>query len=280
MTKLYLRFLFSLLFFCTLLPRAHAYIPRAQTIVKKMARNNGRFPYKIVREVSLQGQDATYKAKETWYIANGDKMKVVVESLDAKDPWSFVIQYSKDKRQTKSSSGKVRVFKKSKEFFEPLFHDRYSKSLSRRLVGFKFMPDWVINTPQPSFEEGKTKITKENFIQLEPSEGSISYAIGARKNRSGSLWKTVLWVEQDSFLIKKGKLRSNSEFSNSSFQTFVGGLKLPREQRISWGDKVATVKLMAAEKFKPTRKTWKVSHHKTTRIPSYQVVKEFYSRFR
>ncbi|MCB0377167.1 MAG: hypothetical protein KDD33_01615 [Bdellovibrionales bacterium] len=259
---------------------AQAYVPRTKTIVKKMSNNGGRRTYRVVREVTLQNSYHTVKAKETWTIAHGDKMKLVVESLDDKNPWSFVILYDKGKRQTISSQKNVKSYPKSPEFFEPIFHDRNYKSLMRRLVGFRFMPDWVLQTPEPEFKEGKSKITEEPFVHLEPIDGSITYAVGSKKDASGEPGGTVLWVEQDSFQIKKGRLRSKAEFSNSKYQSFLGGLKLPREQTITWKDRLATVKLMTAESVSPKNDFWKLDTKTPSQLPDDRLVKEFYSRFR
>lgn len=276
MQKIFLILSFSLFFSST----AWSYVPRAQTIIKKMARNNGRRTYTLVREVVLQSPTNQIKAKETWTIANGDKMKLRVESQNANPPWSFVINYTKNRRQTLSANKKVKSFPKSPDFFEPLFHDRSYRSLTKRLISQRFLPDWVKSTPQPDYDKGKTKMTAEPFVSLDPVEGVISYAFGAKKNTAGDNSQTTLWIEQDSFLIKKGRLRSKAEFVNSQFQSFSGGLKLPGEQTINWGSNNARIKLMTVETIKASKKTWQLNSQKSGAIPSNPLIKEFYSRFR
>lgn len=273
-------FLLSLSFFLFTVPQAQAYIPRAKTIVKKMTLNNGRREYRVVREVSLESLEKQIKLKETWTIANGDKMKVQVKSLDPNSPWQFAILYNSKNRKTMSASKKVKTFKKSSEFFEPLFHDRYHKSLTRRLVGYRFMPGWVKDTPPPGVNDGKTVMTPEPFIHLEPIEGSVSYAIGADKSSTGGKNPTQLWVEQDSFLIKKGRLGSQSEFVNTGYQRYTGGLRLPSDQTISWNNKVAKIKLLAVERTKTKKKDWSLKDKDSGSIPTDPLIKEFYSRFR
>ena len=273
--------LYTILILILLLPlSAFSYVPRAKTIVQKMSNNNGSREYKIVREVQLESAEQKIKAREVWTVAHGDKMKLEVSSLDSNNPWKFVILYSKTKRETLSQKKQVKSFKKSADFFEPLFHDRYSRSLMNRLVGYQFIPEWVKNTPPPSLKEGQTTMTPEPFVQLSPMEGSVTYAIGSQSNSQGGKAQTRLWVEQDSFLIRKGRLRSRAEFANSKFQTFVGGLMLPGEQTISWGDKLARVKLLAAERTKASKKDWTLTSKDSGTIPTNPLVKEFYSRFR
>lgn len=257
-----------------------AYVPRAKTIIKKMTLNNGRRDYKIVREVSIEADEKQIRAREVWTVANGDKMKLEVSSLDPNQDWNFVVIYNKGQRKTLSAKGAVKSFKKSRDFFEPLFHDRYHKSLMRRMVQHRFIPDWTKDTPPPAYSKGKTLMTPEPYISLEPMEGSVSYAIGAKKSQSGGKSQTHLWVEQDSFLIKKGRLSSGAEFINSNFQTFTGGLKLPSEQTISWNNKVAKVKLLAVNRTKTNKKDFSFAKKTASSIPSEKLIKEFYSRFR
>lgn len=273
---------FLLLVACSLLlPNyVQAYVPRTKTIVQKMSRNNGRREYKLVREVTLESKEKQIRAREVWTVAHGDKMKLEVNSLDSNNPWNFSILYSSKNRQTLSRNKSLKAFKKSPDFFEPLFHDRSSRSLLRRLVRYKFIPDWVTSTPEPSYEDGETKMTPEPFISLAPMEGTVNYAIGARSNSQGANAQTQLWVEQDSFLITKGRLRSQAEFVNSNFQTFPGGLRLPGDQRINWNGNVAKVKLLKAETTRVGKKEWKLDQKKSGTIPTDPLIKEFYSRFR
>lgn len=269
--------LFVVLFIAT---PSQAYVPRAKTIIKKMSRNNGKDTYKLVREVTLQSPSNLVKAKETWTVANGDKMKVHVESLNPENPWTFEISYDKGKRQTLSTGNKVKTFPKSPEFFEPLFHDRSSRSLTNRMVSYRFIPDWIQDTPDPDYDNGKTQMTEEPFVRLAPIEGSVSYALGANKNASGDNNRTTLWIEQDSFLIKKGRLRSKAEFVNSVFQTYTGGLKLPTEQTISWGDSSAQIKILAVDALSSKEASLDLNAKQSGNIPSDPLIKEFYSRFR
>lgn len=271
----------AFLFLCLFLSNpAMAYIPRAQTIVKKMTGNNGQNEYKIVREVDLSSPERKIKAREVWTVAHGDKMKLEVSSLDTTNPWHFSILYNSKNRKTLSRKKVLKTFQKSNDFFEPLFHDRYHRSLINRLIGYKFLPSWAKDSTPPNYVEGTTKMTPEPFIHLSPMEGSVNYAIGAQSNSQGSQNQTMLWVEQDSFLIRKGRLPSDAEFVNSQFQTFVGSLKLPGEQQISWNDKVARVKLLTAERVKTSKKDWQLDKSDDGSIPTDPLIKEFYSRFR
>jgi hypothetical protein len=276
-----MRFVFIIACLSLMVPQwASAYIPRTKTIEEKMSRNNGRKHYKIVREVTLESRDKQIRAREVWSVAHGDRMKLEVTSLDSNNPWSFAILYSAKDRKTLSRKKAVKSFKKSPDFFEPLFHDRSSRSLLRRLIGHKFIPGWLEQSAEPTYEEGKTVITPEPFVSLAAMEGSVNYALGAASNSEGGNAQTQLWVEQDSFLIKKGRLRSQAEFVNTDFQSYPGGLTLPSEQQITWGDRVAKIKVLQAESTRIGKNSWTLDSSSAEELPSDPLVKEFYSRFR
>ena len=277
-----MKFIILVFLSCVLVTPAKAYKLRLNTIVKQMIRNNGRKSpgYKIVREVSFEANGQSQSARETWWVKNGDRMKVQVESVDPAKPWSFEIVYNGGARQTLSSSNQVKSFKVSKEFFEPLFHDRSETSLKQRLVQFQFIPEWAKNLPAPDYVRGKTVMKDEKFIGLVPGTGAVSYLIGAPKNADGTPGHTHLWVEQDTFKISKGKLASKSEFTNKEFQDIDGGLKLPRTQVISWADRVARVRVITAEKKRLSSTDLALSTSKSTTVPDQPILKEFYSRFR
>lgn len=259
---------------------AWSYIPRTQTIIKKMTSNNGSREYKVVREVVIESADRQQKAQEIWTVSNGDKMRVSVSSLDATNPWQFVIQYNSKGRQTFNAGGRLKTLKKSRDFFEPLFHDRYYRSLTKRLIRHRFIPDWIPEAPAPAVVDSKTVMTPEPFVSLEPAEGIVSYSIGAKRSRSGDKSQTRLWVEQDSFLIKKGRLTSGAEFVNGPYQSYPGRLKLPSEQRINWNNKMARIRVLKVERTKTKKSDWKLTQESKGSIPSDPLIKEFYTRFR
>ena len=258
---------------------AWSYIPRIKTIVKKMTLNNGRKEYKILRKVLLKSENKQTEFQEKWFIAGSDKMKLEVSSLDLNNPWSFVILYGPKDRKTLTSRQKIKSFKKSKEFLEPLFHERNHKNLMKALIFHNFIPSWGNDLPPPGFSNNQTQITPEPFTSLEPLQGVVNYSVGAGQTTSGGKGAR-LWVEQDSFVIRKIRLGSKTELINGSFQNFSDGLKLPGKQTISWNKGVALITLLKVEKIKTKPKDWTLKKVGEEALPTNPLVKEFYSRFR
>ena len=217
--------------------------------------------------------------REKWLIAGPDKMKLSASSLNLNNPWSFVIVYGPKDRKTLTSLRKIKSFKKSREFVEPLFHERDHERLMTRLVSHQFVPPWARKLPPPQFLNNQTVFTPENFVSLEPFNGSVNYSIGVKKTTSGGQGPR-LWVEQDSFVIKKIRLGSKVEFVNDSFQSFIYGLKLPAKQNINWENGTAQITLLKVEKTKTKKKDWLIKEQEKEVLPTNKLIKEFYSRFR
>ena len=272
-------------FFCTFVfllffaSPTWSYIPKAKTIFKKMIPNNGKKQYKILRKVLLQSGNKQVEVREQWFVADSNKMKLEVSSLDINVPWKFVIVYGNGNRKTLTSHQKIKSFKKSREFMEPLFHERNYEGLMRRLISHNFVPSWVVNSPPPGFSNDKTFITPEPFIFLEPLAGSVNYSIGANQTASGSPGAR-LWVEQDSFVIRKIRLASKTELINGPFQNFSDGLKLPGKQSINWNKGVAFITLLGVERVSLGKKDWSLKKMDKESLPTDPLIKEFYSRFR
>ena len=227
-----------------------------------MVLNNGKKQYKILRKVLLQSGNKQVEVREKWLIANGNKMKLEVSSLDINAPWKFVIVYGTRNRKTLTNRQKIKSFKKSREFLEPLFHERNHEKMMRRLISHNFMPSWVTGLPPPRFSNNQTLITPEPFIFLEPLEGSVNYSIGASQTTSGGLGPR-LWVEQDSFVIRKIRLGSKAELINGPFQNFNDGLKLPEKQNVSWNKGVANITLLGVEKVSIKKSDWSLRKNRS-----------------
>ena len=274
-----MKFFSTFIFFLLFISPAWSYIPRAKTIVKKMTLNNGRKQYKVLKKVLLQFENKQMEIREKWLIAGSHKMKLEASSLDINNPWKFVIVYESRDRKTLTDRQKIKSFKQSREFLEPLFHERSYESLMKRLISHGFMPPWVRSSSPPGFSNNQTLITPESFIFLEPLEGSVSYSIGASQTTSGGQGPR-LWVEQDSFVIRKVRLGSKAELINGPFQSFSDGLKLPGKQSLNWNKGVAHITLLKVEKVRTKKRDWALKKTDQESLPTDPLVKEFYSRFR
>lgn len=259
------------------------YLPRIKTIAAKAVKNNGRGVYEIKREVSLFQQESKINFSETWLVQHGDAMKLTAQGTnDDGSPWKFSVTYEKGKRKTTTAAGKEKIFSWSPFFTEPLFHYRSRESFMDRLIKLHFIPAWARNTPSLNVSSDNiTKFTAEEFVKLSRQQGRVNYELGSSVEKTKSAPK--MWLEQDSFLIRRAKLSGDTYLTNESFRSFSGNLKFPLLQSISWNDNTAKIKTTSVKRLK-SAKVRKSIHAslkgQSAVLPKNKIVKEFFSRFR
>ncbi len=246
----------------------HAFVPKLSTVLGKMASGTGgNKAFILKRTVTLKEENMV--AHETWYVAHADLMKLEVEGTNTDgSPWKFEILYKGGKRITTSVEGKSQSFPLSPEFFEPLLHYRSSRALQSRLLAMQIVPSH--------------STTEAGYMNLDRYKGGVAYVLGAQDSKN-TLQPPRLWVEQDSFLIRKLRLGSQVEVEFDSFKDFEEGkIKQAELQTIFW--KNATVLLQNTSTQLVDQKkiegALKIQKESKALLPHNTNLKEFYSRFR
>lgn len=260
-------------------PVASAHIPKMQTILSKVAANNGGPNGLIIkRTVTLKEDNST--ASEVWTIANADLMKVDASGSNPDgSKWSFEILYKDGKRATSTTEGGLKSFPFSPEFYEPLLHYRSMRALLSKLVSMQMVPTWAGNSAQ------------ESFITLDRLKGSLVYVMGAGEAKNTQA-PPQIWVEQDSFVIRKVRLGSQIEVEFDNVKNYGKEdekgkplqLKIyqPDMQTLYWKNNTVTIQnnsleLVSTAKIAPL---FKIDKAAQARLPENVNLKEFYSRFR
>lgn len=250
---------------------AQAYIPKLNTILSKMTANNGGTKaWVLKRTVTLKEDNVV--AQETWTVANADLMKLRAEGTNSDgSAWSVEILYKGGRRHTTTSEGNTQVFPLSAEFFEPLIHYRSSRALMSRLSAFQILPPTV---------SGDT--TSPTYVNLDRYKGGVAYMLGALDSKN-TLQPPRLWVEQDSFLIRKLRLGSQVEVEFDSYKDFEEGkIKQPELQTVFWKNTTVLVQNTSTQLLEPKKAEAALQIQKGLRavLPDNANLKEFYSRFR
>lgn len=257
-------FLFLITFFSS------AYVLKLSTILAKMTSSTGgNHSFVLKRTVTLKEENTV--ANETWYIAHADLMKLDVEGTNPDgSSWRFEVLYKGGKRTTTSVEGKPQSFPLSPEFFEPLLHYRSSKALLSRLTAMQIVPAHV-----------STDSNSPAFMNLDRYKGGTAYVIGAQDSKN-TLQPPRLWVEQDSFLIRKIRLGSQVEVEFDSFKDFEEGKTKEAElQTLYWKNSTVNIQNTSTQMVeqKKVEPFLKMQTTKAT-LPQNVNLKEFYSRFR
>lgn len=274
-------FLFYFILFFSVI--SNAYVPRLKTIAQKAVKNNGSQAYVIERDLSFFSNSTRINFTEKWWVKSGDVMRVDSSGKNPDGtPWSFSIVYKNGQRVTSTSSGKEKSLELSPYFYEPLFHYRNPNSFVSKLVDLKMAPQWATRIP-PVKVGGKseTEFTNEAFVKLSRKLGLITYEIGSSIEKENTA--PQLWLEQDSFLIKKAQLDKNISFIDESHREYPGGLNYPLNQTVTWNDQsvqINTTSVKTVSDSDVTKKTSESLNGQTAKLPSEMGIKDFYSRFR
>jgi hypothetical protein len=261
----------SLLFILCLGFSANAYVPKLSTILGKMASiTGGNKAFILKRTVTLKDENVV--ANETWYIGHADLMKLEADGTNPDgSAWKFEILYKGGKRTTATVEGKTQNFPLSPEFYEPLLHYRSARALQSRLLGMQIIPNHT-----------STDVSSPAFMNLDRYKGAVSYVLGAQDSKN-TLQPPRLWVEQDSFLIRKLRMGSQIEVEFDAFKDFEEGkIKQAELQTLFWKSSTVIVQntstqLTEQKKIEPFLKMQKDGK---ALLPQNANLKEFYSRFR
>ncbi len=249
---------------------ANAFVPKLSTVLGKMVSTTGGTKgFILKRTVTLKDENVV--ANETWYIGHADLMKVDVEGVNADGTaWKFEIMYKGGKRMTSSVEGQTQSFPLSPEFFEPLLHYRSSRALQSRLQAMQLIPS--------NSSDGATA----GYMNLDRYKGAVAYVLGAQDSKN-TLQPPRLWVEQDSFLIRKLRMGSQIEVEFDAFKDFEEGkVKQAELQTLFWKSSTVTIQNTSTQYVdqKKLEASLKMQKESKALLPQNANLKEFYSRFR
>lgn len=292
---------------------AEAAIPHSKTIVSRLARNSGRGVYVVEQEVRFAGPEGLV-LKERWLVQNADSMRLIVQGAkqDAKPSdfrWDAV--YREGRRTATAPAAPIpptaapgalsepgkepRTTNVSGEFFEPYLYYRSSAKYFELFVKNKILPPSAARERARIANINTYKPAPEQAVRLGRTGGVVAWVFGEPTPVDNATAFPGAWIEQDTFLLKKLRLLSQSEMVLSNHTNSGGGLKLARERSIVWKSndpavteprsatiRVISVKNLPDKSLAPQFSTSSISagELKSARLPDAPIVREFYSRFR
>lgn len=276
---------------------AFAYIPPYWMILSRTADNHGKNFYSIDQTVVFSHGEEPLTVNEHWSIAGENSMRLEVTGRQQlRDRIRLTYIYHNGKRHFIDETGRLQSDKISPDFFEVYFHFRYSKSIKPLLVMQNIAPAISLKSEAHRYSPKNPLATPEPYVRLARSGGVINYAIGVPTPIASADQLPGIWIEQDQFVIRKLRLQSGVEVTAQKYKNFSGGLWLPQERRVSWGEQSVEVNLnhAAALASSSAVKTTldpnslnassglTASSDPTKRfvLPEDQVIREFYNRMR
>ncbi len=280
-----LKFILTSIFFSSF---SFAAIPSANTIFNRYTHNNGKSSYIVEQEVQFQTDSDSVVLREKWIVENANTMYLIVSGEQAGSAHMEVL-YKDGRRIYFDNLGSVKSAPSSSEFIEPFLYYRTARSLVEALQTAKVLPSgFSIEKPRISKIENYQP-QPENYVQLSRTGGVITYQFGDLTPINSEKLNPGFWIDQDAFLFRRIRFPSQAEVIAEKHVQFAGGIHLPRERTLSWGNhsaliRVLSVKVLGAK----SPKVWFSANYLTghagaanaLKLPASPQVTEFYSRFR
>lgn len=260
-----------------------AYIIPAKIILQKTIENNGTGVYSIEQEVVFSVNGESFPIKETWLIENDRTMRLTAKGFQ--DQLNIQFIYNGNTKYFLANQKMQMAF--PEEQLERLFHFRSYDSFLQYLNQKKIISQASLNSNNTELKGKNTDYISENFVRLSRSTGVVNYAIGNRPEAIEQK-NPGIWIEQDQFVIRKFRWPSGAEVMAQNYTEYGRRFHFPKERILTWGDKQVTIKVINvsvrsgsyAQMFQVGSLDLKTNIDAIKDRPGFEMIKEFYSRFR
>lgn len=212
---------------------AFAYIPPYWMIMSRVADNHGKGAYVIDQDVIFPGETEPLLVNERWTVLNENKMRVEVTGRrQLKDKIKLVFIYDDSRKHFLDEAAARKTGRVPTDFFEPLFHFRFSKNIKPYLVSQKVAPPESLRSEAHRYSVNNPQPPAESYVRLSRLDGVISWAIGSASLPGAK--SPGLWVEQDQFNVRQIRLADEVRVTARRYETFAQGLSFPREREVEF----------------------------------------------
>jgi hypothetical protein len=269
--------------------RAHAFVPKAKTIIEKTAHNHGKGFYAIQLEVSFRNENGNQTVTENWLVENGESM-----SVEARGPgFQYTAVYRGKQKFYMDETGAEKSARLSPEFFEDIFHLRGAESLGGEFIGMNIIPARALNKETRIKTLKDVKHEHENYVRLSRTAGVVNYALGKPTPAESTTLLPGVWIEQDRFHIRRVRFPTQAELFADDYTEYGRNFFYPKTRTVSWLSKsvsVRTVKVAAINPSNDQKARLSPSFLRTRKQNQLQytasegeltpLIREFYQKFR
>jgi len=243
---------------------SYGFVLPLDTVLNKTVALSGNQIFSIDQDVIFKFGSADYVIKENWLIEGDKNLKLVATGQGPlKDLFRLVVIYN--------SKSKTVMFGKNKHS-ELVLSDFFERYLSIRSIdSFKNYLKWLSIAP---------------LMRLSRADGSTAFAIGEPSDPD--IGKPQLWIDQDTFQIRKLRFLSEAEVSFEDYAVYGKKISIPRTKKVSWGDHSILIKVRNVST--KTGASLSSFYPQTLNQPSEDllaskggiglVIQDFYKRFR
>lgn len=210
-----------------------AYIPPYWMIMSRVAETHGKGTYAIDQDVVFPGETEPLLVNEKWTVLNENKMRLEVtgrRQLQGKIKLIFI--YDDSRKHFLDEAGMRKTGRAPTDFFEPLFHFRFSKNIKPYLVAQKVAPAESLRSEPFHYSIQKPQAAPESYVRLARLEGVVNWAVGTPSLPGAQ--SPGLWIEQDQFNVRQIRLADNVQVTARRYENFPQGLSFPRERDVQF----------------------------------------------
>lgn len=281
--------LFFTLLISFLLPAlAGAYILPTRIILQKTSENAGTGIFAIEQEVQFSNGEGTLAVKETWLVDSDRTMRLTVTGgKDLQDRFKLQFLYSGGQKWS-LVNGTRKSEKTPEDFLEKYLNFRNPDNFGNHLAQLKIIPTHAMMKKPLIKSDNDIKHESESWVRFSRTGGAVTYALGTPTPVDQEAGNPEIWIEQDSFVVRKLRLPSQVEMSANNYNQFAKGLSYPRARTIRWDNNTVNIRLISASPrpqtavslFQPTSLDSNIKWDGLNALPAKEVITEFYSRFR
>ncbi len=227
--------LFFFIFIC-LSNLALGYIPNSQFIFERITSLHGKGAYSIEDEVTFHDGLENSTVKENWIIVDGGEMRLTAHA----DALKLTKIYKRGREYWLDLAGSERSDEIPVDFFMSPLLTRSESEEKKIFVKWGIIPAETLKEKKPPTEVKDIKIETEDYVRLGRISGTITYFYGTPSPKEGPL-PPGLWVEQDTFLIRKMRSPSGAEFLGDDFGIYSKSLWFPKTQTFLFDNRVVNL---------------------------------------
>ncbi len=197
---------------------SYGFILPLETVLSKTVALSGNQIFSVEQDVLFKFGAEDFVIRETWLIEGDKNLQLTAVGLGTlKDSFRMITIYN--------GKSKTTLFGKTKQ---------------TQLTNSDFFEKYLSVRSAESFKNYLNLLSIQPAVRLSRASGASAFAIGEISPPETS--KPQLWIDQDSFQVRKLRFLSQSEVSFEDYETF-GKLPYPKTKKVSWGEHTATIKV-------------------------------------
>lgn len=288
-------FVFMMMMIMSLSVMALGYIPSSDFILQQVVKNHGRGRYLIEQEVRFSFQQTSKIVHETWHIESVPRLQnkqrdfyLQMHLLAKAEGLSIQRLYKDHKVYQKDEQKALKSWKWPLDFIEPWFLTRSLRQIQNAILKQEMAGVSALNwnpallARRSHQQETSTVLSIPMPISLSRYQGKVMLTYQTQAQGPG------LWIEQDEFLIRRLRLKSNVEILAKDYGDYSRGLKFPKNRLINNNDVAISIRVLKIDSLSQSHKAFLQKMSVQSLAPSVigedrmiaPLIEDFYSRFR